>query len=390
MNRTRARLLGRLVSSPVAVASLVPALSAAVAFVANVLIARALGPEARGAVALTLQVGYFASPLIILGRDRGVLRGERTVPLVSGPAVVIALVIAVPFMSEVLWLAAPAAWISAHATMARAEALSRGRINWYLAWSALFQCTILVGNGVLFLLDVRETAWWLLPYTLPALAIAIWELTHVARRGRAAFQRGLAFLHLAPAAVASLVVLRSERLLLPIIATTNELGYYVAVATATEPIAWLAQARADRHTSQEGQGTRRALARSAREQIPRFAAASAVLGLIAFVAVVPLLGPAFAPARWLVPPLTLAAVTLVLYRLAMAQLLASRRPSRSSLAETLTAILALAVYAAAIWLWGMHGAAWASAAVYGMGAAIAARLLPPTSSITYGQATGRR
>ena len=62
--------------SPATVVAGASLLAAITAFFANILIARALGPEARGHVALALQISYFVAPILTLGADKTLLRSQ--------------------------------------------------------------------------------------------------------------------------------------------------------------------------------------------------------------------------------------------------------------------------------------------------------------------------
>lgn len=361
--------------------------AAGVAFISNVLAARALGPELRGNVAFALQIAYFGAPLLALGADRILLRDSSTglhgaaVPklgfmvLVASGSTVPIFFFAPPEMAIVPWIALTTAWFS----LERAASIGDGRVKGYLRNFYGYQLTIAAVHAVLYVLGVTHWAVWVAVYALPVYAVA--RSRYPARAKRMGDEASGITVptgtngSFVVAALAQMVVLRAERLLLPILAGPASLGLYVVVATATEPLYWLAQSLADHNVSRSG------LQRSQGHRIRSLVRMGILFSLlVAPIAVglwyllTPVFGESFSSARSLILPLSLAAISLGLYRQTAAWILASSRPRRLGLLEGGVAILGLAVYPIGILLHGADGAAWASCAVYTGGALLGLHL----------------
>jgi O-antigen/teichoic acid export membrane protein len=210
---------------------------------------------------------------------------------------------------------------------------------------------------------------WVLPYAAPAVLVVLAELVQIVR-GRVAplRQRLWRHLHLLPATLAAMLVLRLDRLMLPALSGFRELGLYVAVATATELVTWVAQALADHRVSRVN-GSVDTLQRLKRlgADAAKFGPLTAAVGIAIVVVVLPLMGPGFADATKLVLPLSVAALGLALYRQVVAWLTASDRTWLTSACEVGTAMVSVPIYLVAITRWDAVGAAWASCAVYAWG-----------------------
>ena len=351
--------------------------AASVAFVVNIVTSRTLGPSARGQVAFVLQVAYFITPLILLGRDRGVLRKGEHRPEAELLMPVAALLLAggAMFVQGLTLLAVPVAMGGAWVALERSHALRTGQLALFAKSFLIVQAGVLGGTLLLAALDVQTVAYWVLPYALPALWVLARESRAYFTRTPDMFRSTVRWSHLLPAGLASMVVLRADRLLLPALASYRELGLYVAVATASEPVSWFAQALSDHRVSRaRNDGVRRRLRQLTRDAalfVPLAGAMAAVTVLV----ILPLMGQGFVSARQLVMPLSLAAVTLALYRQVIAWLTGGHRAWLASACETTTAAVAIPIYAVSINLAGALGAAWGSLCVYAAGSVIGLVLL---------------
>ena len=346
--------------------------AAAVAFVVNILSSRVLGPSARGEVAFVLQVAYFITPLILLGRDRGLLRRDEhrpeTEPML--PMAVLLLAGGAVFLEGPALLAVPVALAGAWVSLERSHALRSGQLATFTKVFLGIQAGVLGGTLLLAALDVRTAAYWLLPYALPALWVVVSETLGYLARPPHVLRSMVRWTPLLPGGLASMVVLRVDRLLLPALASYRELGLYVAVATASEPVFWFANALSDRRVSSLGE---QSLGRRLRQLIRDAALFIPLAGMSAagtVLVILPLMGEEFRAARPLVVPLSLAAVTLALYRQVVGWLTAGRRAWLSSVCEAATAAAAIPIYVVAIQHAGALGAAWASLCVYAAGTVI--------------------
>lgn len=352
--------------------------AALVGFGANILMTRALGPGSRGQVAFVLQAAYVLAPLIMLGVDRASLRRDSIrddAPATRHltPLALVAGVVLLGFYRD--WRALAAAVVLATSWLAiyRSEAL---RDHSFARWSRRFlvyQAIIAVGTVLMY--ATGETRWhlWLMPYVVPSTLVVLFEVRRALirpRRPLAAVTR--TSLGLLPGSLAGIVVMRAERVLMPALASNAQLGLYVAVATATEPAYWIAQALADHRTGRtEGdRGLRRLLRRLARD-MALFTFVAAALGVAVWLLVEPVFGREYVQSRSLVLPLVLAVTVLAGYRQVVAWHLAGPLPDDVSRIEIATAVLAVPCYAVGIHLWAALGAAWATLGVYSAGLAIA-------------------
>lgn len=368
--------------------------AAGVAFVVNIISARALGPEYRGHVATVLQLAYLVAPLAGYGADRALLRRTEpdetqsyvlpTTASVIGMGVIAAVVIW-PIYGPWAMLAVPTALITLAFSFHRSVAIQSGAIRGYLTAFLFYQASILIGSLALLFLDVRGWQWWAAAYIIPGVVPAFYALRRVLRstdlrRGGAvqALHRNAALLG---ASMSRLITTRLNRVILPVIAGTNSLGLFIVVATATEPLYWLAQSLADHQTSIESgrNHSLRSLLTVLAKGALLFALLAAVGGVALYLLLVPLFGQDYAPALNLVLPLTLASVVLASYRQVSGLLLASSTPDSVGVVEGSAAITAVIGYPVAIYLWGAQGAAWGSIAVYAVGL-LAGILRYPTST----------
>lgn len=353
-------------------------IAAAVAFASNILAARALGPELRGNIAFVLQASYFVAPLLVLGSDRALLRADRIANdgfRVAGRTTIAVLGLASLLILSVTFrdwhaLIAPCAVVTAWFLIRRADVVAFGTYGRYVRIFILYQVGILLSHSGLLILGVSAWPWWLAAYALPAVPLLLLPPS------RAGHQRGQ-YRANTPFLISSLTKLwslRGERLILPLLAGPNALGLYVVVATATEPLYWIAQSLADHRVGNRPPRSTGARLRALGALGVIFLAAASCLGALLWVLLIPVFGPEFAEARSLILPLALAAVALAAYRQVAGWILASERPQRVGRLESATAVTALVAYPIGILWSGADGAAWATLCVYSL--AVLFGLLP--------------
>lgn len=352
--------------------------AAVVGFGANILMTRALGPGARGQVAFVLQAAYVLAPLVMLGVDRASLRrdsvrDDEPATRHLTPLALVAGIVLFGFYRDWRALAAVVVISTSWLAIQRSEAL---RDHSFARWSRRFlayQGIIAAGTLLMYATGVTRWYLWLLPYVVPTALVLLLEIRRAVVRPAPAFGAvSRTSIGLLPGSLAGIVVMRAERVLMPALASNAQLGLYVAVATATEPAYWIAQALADHRTgrTEQDHSLRRLLHRLARD-IALFTLIASVLGLAVWLLVEPVFGREYVPARELVLPLVLAVTVLAGYRQVIAWHLAGPTPDDVSRIETATAVLAVPCYAAGIHLLAALGAAWATLVVYGAGLAIA-------------------
>ena len=355
--------------------TLASGLAALVALVGNVLISRQLGPSARGEVAFVLQLSYLVMPFLLLGVDRQNLRSDSrqdntrpTRHLV--PVTAFVTVVLLGFFQDWRALAPVIALTLSWLAIRRSQSLRDHSFAHYVRAFVTYQVFVAGCTILLFLSGNDDWHWWLLPYALPSVIVLFTETGKNWRvRPREIFGHvNKASLQLLPSTIATLVVMRGDRLLMPALASNTQLGLYAAVATATEMIYWVAQSLADHRVSRlSSRRSIPALVRSLVVDAMMFALVATLVAALIFAILLPLLGPQFASARALVLPLSMAAVVLAIYRQFIAWHLGGPRPETVSFIEVTTAFFALPCYWFAILSGGAQGAAWSSLGVYGFG-----------------------
>lgn len=347
--------------------------AAGVAFCVNLLMARTLGPQSRGEVAFLLQISYFIAPLVTLGRERLILRGtgSNSPTATGGYAVAMAILFSVlltPALGAMGFVVGAISLCGAMLSIFRANAVSQSQPRPYLTLFGLQQGLLLVGAGLLASFNVKDWRIWAACYSATTAIYVFTEIRSFLRRERVS--ASVASIALMPGVLAALTVTRLDRLLLPVLSGSYQLGLYVTVATATEPVFWVSQLLADRRSA-----TSRRRSVHAYREATLFAVASACIGAALWFLLVPLFGPAFAEAKELIIPLTVAGFALAMFRQAIGRLLSSPSPASSTRAEVYTAVAAATIYSVAIPMYGAIGAAYASVVVYVFGFVISRLLI---------------
>lgn len=363
---------------------------AAASAVVNVLTARALLPDGRGRVALLLQLGYLGSQVLLLGTERSFVAEyhgspvstasrayRRLLVFPAGVGLSLAAALAVVPINVLspwrltLVVAAVFAVANGYVRATRAVAIAAARARTFLWYTIGSQFLLMVLAAVLFGVHNDAVVWWLAAYAVSSAApMAVCLLRWGSgtppvrwdedRRLRAVRGQGFALL---PSSLSNTAMLRFDRLLLPALSSLAALGLYAAVATLTELLAWPAQAFADARIGHWRAHWRAGRLRPSAVVAPVLvyvAIATPVLAVAVYLAVVPLLGQAFAPARALVLPLTLAAACYAVSRALLAVLVARRSSWRASAADGLGFAVSLVGYIALIPGSGARGAAYAS------------------------------
>lgn len=384
-------------------------LAAGVSFIVNIISARSLGPELRGHVATVLQLAYITAPIIGYGVDRALLRQEEGVgPEGSGPeasgheglsqqgpryvlpslgAVLIALAVVAaiiwPIYGPWIMMAAPAALVTVWMSWYRSDAIRTQKLRGFLIATFGYQGSILIGSLILWLLGVRTWQYWAGVYIIPGIFFALYGFM-VVRRNQALPQGGLREsirnnAALTWSGLAKLISTRLNRILLPAMVSAGSLGLFIVVATATEPLYWIAQSLADYQTSHSGKGNsrdRRAAARSLAKGSLLFLPLGVVGGAVLWFLLVPLFGQAYEPARAFIIPLTIASILLAMFRHLCGILLAGPHSQKLGVAEGAAAVAAMIIFPIVIYTHGALGAAWGSIAVYLIGVIAGYVLLP--------------
>jgi len=367
----------------------------AVALAANVMMVRALTPAHRGEVALMLQVVYLATQALLLGTERSFVAAYHDVPpaaAVRAYARLLVVTCGLGVAAAVAYAAlAPARFtpgpivIALITTYALAEAVSLasravtiaiGRVHDFLASRVIESILLLAVMAVLFLARVDSPELWLAAYILACLGPTVGYLVFWWRmpggpiendQNRLVRRQGAA---LFPAAISNMAMLRSDRLALPVLASTTALGLYTSVATMTELLAWPLRAYADsrlgrwRAAHQAGELRTRPIVTAT---ILYVVLVGPVMAAGMYLLIVPVFGPAYAPARSVVLPLIAAAGLYAISRISLGLLVAKGHGTLVSAAEIAGFAVSFAAYLLFIPRHGILGAAWGSLLGYGAG-----------------------
>lgn len=395
--QTRNRSVVRTVSHLV----LAQAVVGAASLVINILAARSMGPAGRGSLALLLQLTYVVNLLAVAGSDRSY---PATVPLgravrdatadmlrLVAPAAAVAMAALIPVvvlidtgtphqlavLSGFLLVATVLALNSALRTGAAASGVPRP----YLTATVAGQVTLVVAAAVLTVVGVGSVEVWLIVYggSLAVAPLVAWALLRRTGPATPAGRRSLAparrlGLRLLPAAVASMVTLRADRIMLPWLGSYDQLGLYIVVATVAELAIWPIQSYVDARAPRWHQCF---LQGDLRVAGPLLAATGygviAGIGLVAVghLLVVPVLGNEYASATGLLVPLAAGTVGYSVSRMAVGLAVATERAGSALIADIPAMVVALGAYFVLIPRHGAMGAAVGSALAYGAAAVLA-------------------
>lgn len=376
------------------------AATAVTALVLNVLAARTMGPAGRGEIAQVLQICYVVVAVAIAGADRAYPVLAADPPLAVAVRQTARLVrpgvVAVGGVCLLVWpvlavggvrfggsVAVLAVLVAGSAGMAalRAAAVAAGSGSVVRDATLVGQLGLLATGCVLAGMRVDGPVWWLAAYGVwLLLPVWLWRLRNRGcdrRADRLAVDpiRRLGF-RLLPPALATMVMLRSDRLLLPVLGTVEQLGVYMVVATVTEVAVWPVQAWLDAKAPvwARCRPSRRGRAVTLAVVVGYLFAAGVVLVVACRLLVVPVFGAAFTEAAGLAVPLAVGVVLFGAGRVGSALLVAAQAPNRVLVAEVAAAAAAVGAYLWLIPAQGAWGAAVGSAVGYGAYALLACGL----------------
>ena len=367
------------------------------ALVVNVLSARALGPSARGELALFLQIAYAANLLCLLGRHKAYLRIQsddsslasayRDMSLLSHVPYVLSLALSIGvgfgfgFGWGILFLAG-AFFIKSSAGILvnthRAAAIVARRTGPFFGATIATQVTLVGGASLMSLGGFDRAEFWLLLYGLSA-AVPYLFVEFLIRRSERARPREHDLkrvkslgLYLTPSSVAEAVVARADRFILPALSSFAQLGLYAVVATMTELISWpvrqYTDSRVPKWTSEFEAGILRL--REALLPVLFLSSLSAVVVAgLTYATLVPLFGSQYESAVALVLPLSISATLYSISIFGVGFAIAAGDSRAANLITICGVIVAIPLYVVWIPDHGALGAAWASAIAYAVSAA---------------------
>lgn len=229
------------------------------------------------------------------------------------------------------------------------------------------QLVIVAGAVLLALGGIDDPLWWIAVYIASGSAPLVllvfslrnpraddglppWEIRSMRRQG----------IRLLPASLGNTAMVRSDRLLLPILGTSADLGIYVTVATVMEMATWPIQQWVDvslRKWSMSVENVGAQFTRLIVGGIGLALAVSVSLGALTYVVVTSLLPSSYGEAVTVIVPLGIAAIFYSLTRIQQGVLIALGASGTVSLVETTGWIVAIASYVVLIPPFGIMGAA---------------------------------
>lgn len=375
-------------------------LAAGGAVVVNLLAAVVLSPAARGDLAFALQLAYFLSVFAVMGLERpfiaarsGGFETEYRVfarlvapgTLALLPIVLLAVAVS-PFSTSWLWMGAVAIMgyvaLNSLTRAVRVAYISSREWKRFTLNAVASQGIIIAGAALLALLGADDPVLWMWVYVLsvlPALvllgmALRSRTLTESPRKGekRKLRRRGWVLL---PSEFSNTAMLHSDRLLLPVLSSSAELGLYVTVATVLQMATWPVQQWVDASLRRWSRSGGLPLFRSVRlfgQCLLFLVVASALLGSGAYAMIVLVLPQSYLPAVAAILPLGGSAVVFGITRVQQGLLIAADASGVVSTVEIIGTVASLVAYIALIPQYGMLGAAYGSMIGYSICAAAAA------------------
>lgn len=360
---------------------------AGVALVVNILMARELGPSSRGQVALVLQSSYLVAPLLAWGLDRQALRGDMGAPPQTRHLWVATIVLAAVAGLAGSLVALACVCVAAYTgaiTIERGVGMARRSLVRFVVVYLLAQAWILAASTTLYLAHVDDVTWWLAVYVAPApvlLGLAILDWTR--RKGPTTGPSRTSFVYML-GGVSSMLAGRVDRLLLPVLSSTHQLGLYMAIATASEMIAWAARGLGESRVSDyvDRELTRAQLAHLAVKDLWWFGLAAVPVAVGLFLVVVPLLGPSFSASRTLVIPLCAASAAWCVYLQMSSRWLGAGSATRSVSLDLATTAVTTVLVCILVPFYDALGAALACLVAYSVMSVVAVALAPRGASRT--------
>ncbi len=373
------------------------------AFLVNLFAARVLEPAGRGELALALQVSYLFTTLLAMGlekpfmasRDGGFNTEYQVIARLVAPGALVALPLLLivfpllPFSDGWFWggVAVVVGYVLLNALVVSTRVAFVVSHGWReFGFNNIGgQLILVLGAGALLLADATNPTWWMAAYlvsTAPAVILLIRarardrEVEHPrAEERRVLRRRGLSLL---PATFGSMAMLKPDRLLLPILSSPEQLGFYVTVATVMEMGSWPIMQWVDASLRQwsedaEQRGTRflGIVVKSAVFVV----LVTVVLGVVADQMVVHLLPADYLQARAAIVPLGVAGVFYGVSRVQQGLLIAGGRTATVSAVEIVSMLVSFVGYLVFIPRLGMIGAAYGSIVGYGTATVLTALVL---------------
>jgi len=374
-------------------------LTAGVALSVSLLAAASMLPQARGELAFWLQIGYVLTTACLLGLERpfaaagprSASTAARDLVQLVRPGLLACAALAVCGIVALATNRTEAAFLLLLGTafvlgnlfvrLLRTRFITSATTRQYVLTTVTCQLILLSVAVLLYALHISDPKMWLAAYaatSLPYCAIiftssfsgkvsAKSELKAIRRSG----------LKLFPASFGNTAMLRSDRLLLPVLASPAELGIYIVVASVMELASWPIQNWVD---ASLGKWRSRVINRKAQIRIllwSFFIAAllASILALTTAGIILWFLPDQYSPALTLIAPLGIASVIYSVSRIQQGLLIARNQNGRVTVTETIGMAASVGFYVILIPLYGGIGAAIGSLIGYSACVVVAGRFL---------------
>jgi O-antigen/teichoic acid export membrane protein len=254
-----------------------------------------------------------------------------------------------------------------HVQAIRAAFIASGAVKYFIISALVSQAGLFVLGAIFLVTDVGDPNMWFLAYAVTSfIAVVIaWLNRDRTVAGPVRNDPTLQVirsqgLKLLPASLGNTAMLRSDRLLLPLLASTSELGVYVVVSTIMEIATWPVQQWVDASLRKWNL----AISRTPRQGFILMAKAGAFVaalslafGVLAHETVIRLLPVAYHQSVVLIVPLGIASVLYAMTRVQQGMLVAQGHAGRVSAVELTGMIASVALYVVLIPGHGAMGAA---------------------------------
>ncbi|MDR6555731.1 O-antigen/teichoic acid export membrane protein [Arthrobacter pascens] len=385
---------------------LMQVLAAITAFLINIFSAAVMDPEGRGYLALLIQITYVLTVLALMGIERpfAAARSVSFFPslyelhrLIS-PSYVLLVIMALAsvflYFYESGSLALSCALVlfflagNMASRLVRTGYIVSGSIKPFMYISVLTQMVLFAMAVVLYFLKTDKPEIWFLAYGCSGLVAAASVIFAVARRRNAGHRRSEERairrhgFRLLPASFGNTAMLRSDRLLLPFLASNTQLGIYVVIATTMELASWPVQNWVDaslnrwRNDHESGGSTR---ARAVLTAVAITSILATAMGILSYILVEYCLSDLYAESLRLIIPLGLATIVYSVTRVQQGLLIADGRTHSVSIAEVVGMLVSVGAYFVLIPPLGAMGAALGSVIGYSLCLVACALLLRRSS-----------
>lgn len=389
MKVAQLRLLGSIHATTLQLL-IMQAVTAGTAFVVNILSSAVMEPDGRGYLTLLIQITYMATVFALLGVERPYVAARKTnfhqavyeLQRLMRPSYVLlflcALVCIVLFIQGHLETALPGLLILLYlagnigARLVRTGYIASSFLPPFLGVSVVTQVLLLAMAAGLFLLDNASPEMWFLVYGVSGLVAfvvatySVFKSKGTVRAPEDARRIRLSGLKLLPASFGNTAMLRSDRLLLPVLASTSQLGLYIVVATMMELAAWPVQNWVDASLNKwrQNMGVKRSIWPTVMRAALFALSLAMLMGAVSYFLVRYVLSDAYAGSASLIIPLGVATVIYAASRVQQGLLIAAGRSKSVSGAELVGMVVSVVAYVLLIPLMGALGAAVGSIAGY--------------------------